>query len=219
MGSGCIDSHFLDLGTSWRWVVSFTPLLLYPQGKSPRYPLDRSLGWPQSQSGRRGEEKILDPTWTRTLTSRSSSVFIVVSGVESTAFCVEWIVLGQHRGLPVVYIGIRRLDLDADSMPSPSEMRETLLLGPLCQWPADVRPKGSKTARGNSVLALFCNCIVHSVALKSLQMQFSEKPGAHCLRYVVASTPARWMWPSLASFALPFSTYTVVIMCTTYLDV
>jgi hypothetical protein len=25
-GSECIDSHFLDLGTSWTWVVSFTPL-------------------------------------------------------------------------------------------------------------------------------------------------------------------------------------------------
>jgi hypothetical protein len=29
------------------------------QGKSPRYPLDRRLGGPQSQSGRFGEEKIL----------------------------------------------------------------------------------------------------------------------------------------------------------------
>jgi hypothetical protein len=35
--NGCIDPHFLDLGTSWRWVVSFTSLLLYPRGKSPRY--------------------------------------------------------------------------------------------------------------------------------------------------------------------------------------
>jgi hypothetical protein len=34
MGSGCIDPHFLDLGTSWRWVVSFTPRPLYPRGKS-----------------------------------------------------------------------------------------------------------------------------------------------------------------------------------------
>jgi hypothetical protein len=42
-------------------VVSFTPLLLYPRGKSPRYPLDRSLCGPQSQSGQRGEEKMLDP--------------------------------------------------------------------------------------------------------------------------------------------------------------
>jgi hypothetical protein len=41
MGSGYIDPHFLDLGTSWRWVVSFTPRPLYPRGKNPRYPLDR----------------------------------------------------------------------------------------------------------------------------------------------------------------------------------
>jgi hypothetical protein len=39
--SGCIHPHFLDLGTSWRWVVSFTPLPLYLREKNPRYPLDR----------------------------------------------------------------------------------------------------------------------------------------------------------------------------------
>jgi hypothetical protein len=33
---GCIDSHFLDLGTSWRWVVSFTAQPLYPRGMGPR---------------------------------------------------------------------------------------------------------------------------------------------------------------------------------------
>jgi hypothetical protein len=32
-GSGCVDTRFLDLGTSWGWVVSFTPFPLYPQGK------------------------------------------------------------------------------------------------------------------------------------------------------------------------------------------
>jgi hypothetical protein len=37
-GSGCIDPHFLDLGTSWRWVVSFMPLPLYP-GKEPPVPI------------------------------------------------------------------------------------------------------------------------------------------------------------------------------------
>jgi hypothetical protein len=31
----CIDPHFLDLGTSWRWVVSFTPLPLYPRERAP----------------------------------------------------------------------------------------------------------------------------------------------------------------------------------------
>jgi hypothetical protein len=38
-------------------VVSFTPRPLYPRGKSPRYPLDRRLGGPQSRSGRGGEKK------------------------------------------------------------------------------------------------------------------------------------------------------------------
>jgi hypothetical protein len=31
-----------------------------PPGKEPRYPLDRRLGGPQSRSGRRREETILD---------------------------------------------------------------------------------------------------------------------------------------------------------------
>jgi hypothetical protein len=30
---------------------------LHPQGKSPRYPLDRRLGEPQSRFGRGGEEQ------------------------------------------------------------------------------------------------------------------------------------------------------------------
>jgi hypothetical protein len=54
-------------------VVSFTPNPFYSQEKSPRYPLDRRLGGPQSRSGRRGEEKILDHTRTRTPTPRLSS--------------------------------------------------------------------------------------------------------------------------------------------------
>jgi len=42
-------------------VVSFTPQLLYPQGKSPWYPLDRRLDGPQSNSGSGGEEKSSQP--------------------------------------------------------------------------------------------------------------------------------------------------------------
>jgi hypothetical protein len=45
MGSGGIAPHILNLGTTWRWVASFTLQLLYPQRKSPQYPLDRRLGW------------------------------------------------------------------------------------------------------------------------------------------------------------------------------
>jgi hypothetical protein len=36
-GNGCVNPHFLDLGTSWMWVVTFTPLPLYPLGESLRY--------------------------------------------------------------------------------------------------------------------------------------------------------------------------------------
>jgi hypothetical protein len=37
------------------------PWPLYPQGKSPRYTLDRRLGGPQSQSGHSGKEKNSQP--------------------------------------------------------------------------------------------------------------------------------------------------------------
>jgi hypothetical protein len=63
-------STFFYLGTSWRWVFSFTPLQLYPRGKSHRYSLYRRFGGPQNRSGRYGEVKILDPTWTQTPTPR-----------------------------------------------------------------------------------------------------------------------------------------------------
>jgi hypothetical protein len=52
-------------GTSWRWVVIFTPRPVYPRGKSAWYPLYRRLGGPQSRSGRRGEEKFFDATGTQ----------------------------------------------------------------------------------------------------------------------------------------------------------
>jgi hypothetical protein len=43
-GSGCIDPRFLDLGANWKQVASFTPRLLFPWKRAPRYPLDRRLG-------------------------------------------------------------------------------------------------------------------------------------------------------------------------------
>jgi hypothetical protein len=55
-GSGGIVPRIVDLGTRWRWVVSFTLRPLYPHGKSPWYPLDRRLGGSQSRSGRSGKE-------------------------------------------------------------------------------------------------------------------------------------------------------------------
>jgi hypothetical protein len=61
MGKWRYSSTILNIGTRWRGVVSFMPLLLYLKGMSLHYPLDRRLGGPQSQSGCCGEEKNLLP--------------------------------------------------------------------------------------------------------------------------------------------------------------
>jgi hypothetical protein len=56
MEEWCINPHFLDLGTSWRWVVSFTPRPLYPRERAlgihciggwvdPRAGLDHMEKW------------------------------------------------------------------------------------------------------------------------------------------------------------------------------
>jgi len=55
-GSGGLAPH-INIGTRWRWVVSFMPQLLYPWGKSPQYSLDRRLIGPQIQSWHSGKEK------------------------------------------------------------------------------------------------------------------------------------------------------------------
>jgi hypothetical protein len=51
----------LELGTWWRWLISFTPWPLYPQEKRPCYLLNRRLGGTQSWSGHGGEEKNSQP--------------------------------------------------------------------------------------------------------------------------------------------------------------
>jgi hypothetical protein len=56
MGSGCIDPHFLDLGTKLEVSGQLHAPAALPRGKSPRYPLDRRLGGPQSRSGRSLEQ-------------------------------------------------------------------------------------------------------------------------------------------------------------------
>jgi hypothetical protein len=51
------SSIIFYLGLTLKWVVSFTTLSLYPQGKSPLSPLHRRLGGPQTRSGRCELEK------------------------------------------------------------------------------------------------------------------------------------------------------------------
>jgi hypothetical protein len=60
-GIGGIAPRILNLGTGWRWVVSFTPRPLYPRGKSSWYTLDRRLGGSRTRSGRGRKEKNSQP--------------------------------------------------------------------------------------------------------------------------------------------------------------
>jgi hypothetical protein len=85
---GYIDSRFLSLGTSWRWVVSFTS-----RPQIPWYALDRRLGGPQKRSGRRGAEKIVDPTGTRTLTSVVQPVARTLVVHPVTSHYTDWAIL------------------------------------------------------------------------------------------------------------------------------
>jgi hypothetical protein len=66
---GCRDPRCLDLGTRWRWVVSYLSLPIYQQGKRPRYPVE----WKWS------EVKILDPTGTRPLTRSSQQPVAILT--------------------------------------------------------------------------------------------------------------------------------------------
>jgi hypothetical protein len=75
MGSGCIDPRFLDLGTSWREVVSFTPL---PEKMSTVF---GRLSRTQNRSGY-GEGKILDAAGTRNPTAASRRTDYAVVALE-----------------------------------------------------------------------------------------------------------------------------------------
>jgi hypothetical protein len=61
-GSGGIARLILYVGDGWRWVVSFRPQPLYPQGKIPWYPWDMRLGGSYSMSGRGGEKNCQPPS-------------------------------------------------------------------------------------------------------------------------------------------------------------
>jgi hypothetical protein len=67
-GSGCTNQRPLDLGTSWRLVITFTRRPLYSRGKSPWYWLDKRHGGPQSRPGicRRKKNLALTRTWNQT---------------------------------------------------------------------------------------------------------------------------------------------------------
>jgi len=59
-GKRCITPLILNLGSSCRRLVNFTPVPLQP-GEHPRYPLNRRLGGPEKETEQFGEDKIPVP--------------------------------------------------------------------------------------------------------------------------------------------------------------
>jgi hypothetical protein len=79
LGEWRCNSTILNLSASCEWVISCTPLPLYPWGNSPQYPLCRRLVGPQSQSGCYGEERnhLLLPRIRPQLLSRPGSLVTI----------------------------------------------------------------------------------------------------------------------------------------------
>jgi hypothetical protein len=65
-GNGIVALRILNLGTKWRWVISFTPRPLYPRGTIHRYPLHRRLNVPQCRLDEVAKRKIPVPVGIRT---------------------------------------------------------------------------------------------------------------------------------------------------------
>jgi hypothetical protein len=61
-GNGSLHLLILNLGTVWRWLVSFTPGRFIPE-KCPPYPPTRKLGENHSQSGSFGIQQNLLKLW------------------------------------------------------------------------------------------------------------------------------------------------------------
>jgi hypothetical protein len=83
------SSTILDLGTRWRWVVSFTLLPPYSRWMNRRYLLSRRLGGLESRSWSFGEEKNLAPSgMQRPWLYRMSSLNKIYHRIVSPTFTV-----------------------------------------------------------------------------------------------------------------------------------
>jgi hypothetical protein len=103
------------------------PRPLYPWGKSPRYPLNKRLCGLQIRCERRGEEKILEPTVTRTPTSPSFSPYPVAirialslqpntGGQQISKYHLKplyYINIGNTRTSTLIYIKLNTIPHDA----------------------------------------------------------------------------------------------------------
>jgi hypothetical protein len=86
----------INLGTTWKWIISFTPRPVYPREKSEWYPLKRKLRGLRNQSGHFAERKSVACTgnqstiprffgpWPRHYLSRYNGLVVELTGCSSS---------------------------------------------------------------------------------------------------------------------------------------
>jgi hypothetical protein len=92
----------LDLGTRWRWVVSFRHRLLYSQRKSPRHLLDRRLGGIQIRSGRCGEKSLT--LWLCQESNSAAQPVAIPTELSPTHFSPTNVFLQSHHICNIILI-------------------------------------------------------------------------------------------------------------------
>jgi hypothetical protein len=86
------SSTILNLGTTWRWAVSFMPLLLYTPGNSPWYSFHRKLGGPHRRSGFYEEKNLWPPSEIEhQFLGRPARSFFVIPTELSRLLLWQWI--------------------------------------------------------------------------------------------------------------------------------
>jgi hypothetical protein len=94
------STHF-DLGTGWRWLVSFTCWLLYPWGtKSQQCSLNRRLGGPLSWSWHCEEKKIPQscPSW------KTNPNSLIIQPTALSHFIVKYCLFLSHTEVVKFFI-------------------------------------------------------------------------------------------------------------------
>jgi hypothetical protein len=190
-----------NIGTRWRWAVSFTPRLLYPRDKQLWCPLDTRLIGPYRRSGICGEEKSSCPC---SKSNPDSSVFQLVFTMPTEP---SWI-LCQRKHFPIShwllkYMKCRGL---AYILPPPSLFRAPVRHGALvweiqCKiWPSARSPECYENEQAGYIYAyvnivcwdteyIFTKCLIClSITPKKGKKQLSYNTQAYCLVYCQTSS-------------------------------
>jgi hypothetical protein len=127
-GSGGIASRILDLGTRWRWVVSFTPRPLTPRERAP------GTNW---IGGWVGPRAVLDAEVKRKITSPRRKCYVVLDYNCPLAWGSVEELTTSHRKIPASYEMIHRTSKLANSCEHGNGPLSPVKRGQFLDWLSD----------------------------------------------------------------------------------